>query len=71
MNPMRSPSLSVETTPRHRVPTIMDGLIVIAATAVGLSLARAGYLSLGWGTRPERIIRLADGTRLASCLVLA
>jgi hypothetical protein len=53
------------------VPTILDGLILVAATAVGFALARAGYLSLGWGTRPDRIARLADGTRLASCLVLA
>jgi hypothetical protein len=71
VNPTASPTVNIDPTSRRRVPTILDGIILIAASAVGLALARAGSLSLGWGTHPGSISRLADGTRLASCLVLA
>jgi hypothetical protein len=56
---------------RCRKPTILDGLVFIAATAVGLTLARNAVSSFGWGTGSDRIQRLADGIRLASCLALA
>jgi hypothetical protein len=57
-------------SPRCRKATILDGVILVAATAAGLTLARTGITAFGWGASTDRIDRLAGGTRLVSCLAL-